>query len=414
MDDMSISYGKLNHCFSLEPDIVVPSGVTIIGDEAFAYKDTVKSVVLPEGVTEIQEKAFYYTSFDDVSESHIETVVLPESLEEIGYRAFYNCKNLKNLKIPDGVTSIGEAAFAGCNSLGDSEGFFIHNNVLYNYGGPAGEVHIPEGVIKIDEGAFELTYELERLDVTIPRSVKFLLAPAFSGTGITSVVLLGDYKQIEPGVFRKCSFLQKVTLPDTVEIIGMDAFEDCSDLDRINLPAGLRRIEERAFYHCAFTSIEIPEGVEYISKSAFGDCKYLEEVTIPASVNSLGWHAFDGCNSLRKITIEDINKLEDSVKPYAAVAFVDSRESLDTFRGKTHMAYIKDNVAGLAEVAVEHPVLVDFLLEHRLIERRHVPEFLKYIDKADNVALRVRLIDYEVNVLSGDDDDDLKGMLGIE
>ena len=44
-------------------------------------------------------------------------VIIPEGVTEIGDNAFKGCTSLESITIPKGVTSIGESAFDGCTSL---------------------------------------------------------------------------------------------------------------------------------------------------------------------------------------------------------------------------------------------------------------------------------------------------------
>ena len=41
-------------------------------------------------------------------------VVIPDGVTGIGDHAFSQCKSLTSVTIPDGVTSIGDCAFLGC------------------------------------------------------------------------------------------------------------------------------------------------------------------------------------------------------------------------------------------------------------------------------------------------------------
>ena len=92
-----------------------PSTLKVVGKSAFensSYDEDEGPVtlIIPEGVTKIGDKAFYYCG-------GTKSIVLPDSLTEIGSSAFYNCKGITELEIPDGVTKINEDAFAYCKGL---------------------------------------------------------------------------------------------------------------------------------------------------------------------------------------------------------------------------------------------------------------------------------------------------------
>ena len=68
------------------------------------------SIVIPSGVTSIGEDIFRYCS-------GLTSVTIPDSVTNIGNRAFANCSGLTSINIPSGVTSIGHNAFYQCSSL---------------------------------------------------------------------------------------------------------------------------------------------------------------------------------------------------------------------------------------------------------------------------------------------------------
>lgn len=69
-------------------------------------------------------------------------------------------------------------------------------------------------------------------------------------------------------------------------------------------------IGENAFEGCSsLKTITIGNGVKIIGDSAFSGCKELAAVTIPDSVESIGDSAFKGCSSLPAITIHDSVKI---------------------------------------------------------------------------------------------------------
>ncbi|MDD7705224.1 MAG: leucine-rich repeat protein [Sodaliphilus pleomorphus] len=132
------------------------------------------------------------------------------------------------------------------------------------------------------------------------------------------------------------SFLQSITIPDSVTSIGDWAFADCSSLQSVTIPESVINIKGNPFPACParvinhsnhFTIFEgnlytsdrrklisylskgesfiIPDSVTSIGDRAFGSCESLQSVTIPDSVTSIGNWAFYGCSSLQSVTIPD-------------------------------------------------------------------------------------------------------------
>ena len=56
-------------------------------------------------------------------------------------------------------------------------------------------------------------------------------------------------REIGPGAFSDCIFLEKVELPDTMESLGPDAFRR-TGLTEISIPESLLEIGQGAFYDC--------------------------------------------------------------------------------------------------------------------------------------------------------------------
>lgn len=130
--------------------------------------------------------------------------------------------------------------------------------------------------------------------------------------------------------------VKKVILPDTIEFIETAAFNECYLLEEIKLPEGLKVISDGAFYGCEnLKSITLPDSLESVGYNAFGECKRLESIYIGANVSNIGdfanrfnefsydfvqsvserydgillvWNTlFDGCESLRSITVSEKN-----------------------------------------------------------------------------------------------------------
>lgn len=89
-----------------------------------------------------------------------------------------------------------------------------------------------------------------------------------------------------------------------VKEIGDEAFMNCSALYNITLPDSIERIGVRAFMNCGFSSIIIPDKVECIDSAAFGKCVALKKIVIPQSVTTIGVLAFAYCSGLECVVIE--------------------------------------------------------------------------------------------------------------
>ena len=92
-------------------EIVIPNGVTVIGNEAFYLCKNLKKVTLPSTLEWIQDWAF-------AGCESLETVRIPDSVTQISIRAFSDCKNLFSLTLGASVELIEESAFENCTSLG--------------------------------------------------------------------------------------------------------------------------------------------------------------------------------------------------------------------------------------------------------------------------------------------------------
>ena len=109
-----ISEADFNHLicrrFKDQPEIVILSGVTRIGREAFFGFRSLKRITIPDSVTSIGDWAFHGCS-------SLTGITLPNSVITIGDGAFSGCKSLQRVTIPGSVTRIGNWAFYGCASL---------------------------------------------------------------------------------------------------------------------------------------------------------------------------------------------------------------------------------------------------------------------------------------------------------
>ena len=102
---------------------------------------------------------------------------------------------------------------------------------------------------------------------------------------------------INDGAFQMCYALETVNFPEGLIYIGRSAFSSCEKLKSIKLPDTLESIGDYAFAFCGGTDYgenwdqHIPTG--------------LTEITLPVSLTYLGCGAFCGCTQLQTIRLED-------------------------------------------------------------------------------------------------------------
>ena len=151
--------------------------------------------------------------------------------------AFNSNSTIKTIKFPSSLKKISGYAFAECKNLT--------------------EVNVPEGVEEIGEYAFNQSW------------------------------IYGD----EVDYDKKISKLAKITIPNSVSLIGQEAFSFIPALKTIEFGthSKLKNIPESAFSSSnAIEKITIPEGVISIGYHAFYHCEGLVELELPNSLETIG------------------------------------------------------------------------------------------------------------------------------
>ena len=128
---------------------------------------------------------------------------------------------------------------------------------------------------------------------------------------VTEVEIPATYRnkpvtRIGDDVFKGCTSLTKVTIPDSVKSIGDSAFAGCSALSSVTFGNGVQGIGRYAFLNCiSLTSITLPDSVFAISHGAFLGCSELISVSLGNGVELVYDNAFQDCSKLTSIAIPD-------------------------------------------------------------------------------------------------------------
>lgn len=114
-----------------------------------------------------------------------------------------------------------------------------------------------------------------------------------------TITEIGDYS------FVGMENLQSVNLPDSIETIGVGAFNGCIGLQgTLELPLNLKKIGVGAFANCKqVEKIVLPEGITTIENHAFLSCYALKDINLPHSLTSLGGRMFYGCKNLKNVQL---------------------------------------------------------------------------------------------------------------
>ena len=99
------------------------------------------------------------------------------------------------------------------------------------------------------------------------------------------------------------SFAEFINFSGITQLID-DAFSYCSSLEEITLPASLTSIGYWAFQGCSslkrVVNLENTK-VTSILLQTFRDCSSLAEINLPDTLTSIGYWAFQGCSSLKRV-----------------------------------------------------------------------------------------------------------------
>ena len=297
-------------------------------------------------VVSLGEKAF-------ANMINVEVVNIPNTVTNIGKRCFYACTNLEMVNLTTSVTSFGENAFAFTpwlltmrNATGNK--MVIINDILIDGRACSGDVVVPDGVTRINDGAFYSALTINKKEqiagslitgITIPSSVKEIGDFAFCmNEHLKKVEFNSGLKSIGEQAFAGCLELETLDLPATVSWVAGGAFYKCGNLTTVDLTkTSLTDMTAYCFGDCTkLKSIELPKTVSSIWRVAFSGCTSLTEIKLSEAVTEIGKQAFSGCTSLTEI------KLPEAVTEIGENAFEDGI-TFYVVAGSVMEAYMKKN-----------------------------------------------------------------------
>ena len=365
-----------------------------------AQRAGIKNVILPEGMTSVGDNAF-------AGCEALIAVAIPTSVTNIGNAAFQNCTALSAVLIPEGVQTIEDNAFKGCSALtsvyAQAQTPPVLGNTVFNskpvcyvptggvlatyqvstwanfatsfeeqdrkYGDNLYWLYVDSTLIVVGTGEMmnnssysNIPWYSIRSSITsayLPEGLKSIGNYAFYYCGnLTDITIPNSVTAIGSYAFSNCSSLSSIVIPDSVVSIGTVAFRGCNNLMSVVLPDNLTSIGSNAFYSTGIyntsaywengalyianyliatnsnlpTTYEIRDNTRLIAGGAFMDRSSLTNITIPESVVGIGEQAFYNCDALTYIRIPSSVKNigRESFYDCSQLAFVDLSEGVET------------------------------------------------------------------------------------
>ncbi len=215
---------------------------------AYHGKDT--NLTLPEGYNgkayEINKYAFY--------QCKNRSIVIPNGVTGIGEYAFGYSDALMSIKISEDVSSIHRDAFYGCSRLievwncspisiavgntSNEEPVIENALVIHTSAGAASRLHeTDDGYVFYadDERVYLAAYLGNAAELSLPekyngRSYDIYKYAFLECDNLKSVVIPNGITSIGNGAFYGCNYLTSISIPNSVEVIGASLFMGCRNL----------------------------------------------------------------------------------------------------------------------------------------------------------------------------------------
>lgn len=321
-------------------DFEVPTGVQIVAPGAFIGCNGITSVTLPNTLTYVGECAFYglsqnltavtfkganlgtgvtvgkYAFRDCVALSEL-TLEAGSRLVTLSEGAFYNCYALPSFTVPTSITSIGKHAFYNCYGLKElafapnGESLTLGEDAFYGCNGFT-KIELPAYISEVP-AFFANCSALTEIVVSEDNPYFTSMDGVLFNKEMTEILFFpkgksGEYKlpatvtTIGNGIFMGITGLTKLELPNSLEVIGDEAFKNF----RMS-----GETAEFVFYGDPNTVADL-----VIGNNAFESC-YIPALTLPAHTKSLGEYSFYNAYFYNK----DSFFLNDGLETIGAYAF---------------------------------------------------------------------------------------------
>ncbi len=268
-DEFVIENGVLTAYNGEGGEVIVPDGVTAIGEYVFSGDSRITKLVLPEGLKTIG--AYSVMNLYNLTE-----IVLPKSLERLEYGSFSTLPKITSLDLENTGLNYANNALNGITSVKTLTFPKTDTPLSINF-------------------SLAVWYNLEK--VTFLGDIESMTATVMFNDAIKEVEFMGNVKAIDPSgggltlSLTTCDKLERIVFRGTVGQLGGVLVEDWGDfisVDYSQSASSLMSLKEVIF----------EKDVETIDGFAFANCPKLTSVSFGGTIGSIGNGAFGGSDML--------------------------------------------------------------------------------------------------------------------
>lgn len=318
--------------------IVLPKGITTIGDDAFSYNTSLTSIKIPNTVTSIGKRAFqgctnltsieipdtvtYIGDYCFSGCNRLQKIKLSKKIQTINQRLLQGCSSLTEIEIPEGVKSIGYAAFISCNKLTTIT--LPASLTSFNGTAIAGLSRLTE--VKVADGNNSFKFEngillskdgktmymalLTLTEINVPNGVVSIVGDTLSGSSATKIILPDTVSSNLSGtVFNGMNKLTKIELSSTSKNLklvdgnlysydGKRFIKYMGTSKTFTVPEGVETLDSRCITK-SMTTLNLPSTLKVIEGWSLESMSGVNLLNIPASVTTMYTYSFHANTKLR-------------------------------------------------------------------------------------------------------------------
>ncbi|MBT3611847.1 MAG: leucine-rich repeat domain-containing protein, partial [Flavobacteriales bacterium] len=346
----SIGANAFNGCSLLYGALYIPASVREVGDSAFDGCTNINNIIIEEGkLNNIGTSAFSGTG--------ILSIYIPKSVTSLGDNSFSKCQKMKTVILPLNVSgnvpkhsSLDKSNFfsTGNTSTITYQTFTMINPILSN-----GNYIITKQVVQDAIGSVEYqdtTFNLliTHTDPSANTADIQIETGAFQNMTNLYRLTMNNVSEIGAYAFSGCSKLQMVTIDNSIQTIGRNAFTS-TNLLTVKIPSRMYNVCNSGYFtstqpklggqpmyvfYCIFTtnqpsgiltntevyeqvgvdssspvgiSITFDNTVQILNNNLFDGAKYISNINIPDNIEYIGDYAFANCTNLITLICSNTN-----------------------------------------------------------------------------------------------------------